>query len=233
MKIESIKKPIWGIDQYLHYIILGLSIFNLIKELPTYGNESFLNSSASVFLSIIGVIAFVFTLKGKKIGNYLMIIWTLPQIIIFISSPEIHFDLTQGISFPIFSFEQTGLNRQYFGINIVPIIIFGALIFKIKNSNLYGTFNFSAKKGDKILEFQSKIKQHFTFGKEKLMLVLDHQAGNFFHVVQIDISKKSRFPERGINYQLCTLNKSQADEKVLKAYDFAMVGEVMITLENT
>lgn len=234
MKVEAIKKPIFGLDKYVHFVILGLSSLNLIMEIISFGTNDQLNSYLSILLSLIGVSSFILILKGSKLGSVLAFIWAIPQIVIASKFPAYHFDLSQGTLISIFSFEQNGYNvEKHYAINILPIIILSMIVFKLKNGSLNKAFSIYGLNKDNQINFNAKIKQQYSLGENKILLVFDHKEGNFYQVIQIDKKEKSTFPDSSKSYSLISLQKDQISKKTLKVNDFTIVGEAKATLLNT
>lgn len=136
-------------NKYLIFpiIVLVLSSISLINNLmiPYY---------FSIIVSIIGIIGAVITIKQKSCNHHLLEIWLFVQIpyitTTFYTTPESpqhvepFINAAQSLSIPLGLHFGSKTEMLYLGINILPLLIIGALkYFKIPYQKEMGKMNYS------------------------------------------------------------------------------------------
>jgi hypothetical protein len=237
MEVKEEKRPIWGIDRYLHFVVLGLSGLNLLQLSPGLIGYFNLNQAGSILLSFVGILAFWFIHKKKNGGELIMFIWSILQLIIFINQPLYTIDFSQGFSLPIgmtFKSSANGFTTREvsLSINIVAGILVSASFFRLKNKNAYKELLVTPKSIENIDEFTSRILKTYSFGKDKRMLILDYTSGLKSYAIQINKENEINFENSDSEYLLCEIDTERIKEESFKPYEFKQLGNVKITMPN-
>jgi len=237
MEVKEEKRPIWGIDRYLHYVVLCLSGLNLLQLTPNLIDSVNLNVVSSILLSFVGLLAFWFIHKNKNGGELIIFIWSILQLIIFINLPFYSIDLSQGYSLPIgMTFESSAngftTREVSLSINIVAGILISASFFRLKNKNVYKALLVTPKSIENIDEFTSRILKTYSFGKDKKMLILDYTSGLKSYAIQINKENEINFENSDSEYLLCEIDTERIKEESFKPYEFKQLGNVKITMPN-
>lgn len=193
MELIKLKKPFYGLEKYLHFIILGLSIWNIFY----YTTSSFnfdKNIILSLLISIFGMIIFYFKFFNKiKIFNLLALLWTLPQLFHYQDTNGHIFDLSQGTSFEITYLQDSIMDgiysSQYFAINAIAILILGILIFKVKNKYLYQNYFIIPASEDELKSFVNEIEEVFSFGKNNSLIVFKKKINEKKYAIKVENPK--------------------------------------------
>jgi hypothetical protein len=237
MEVKEEKRPICGIDKYLHFIVLGLSGINLVQLTPQLIDSVNINEVCSVLLSFVGLLAFWLIQKKKNGGELIILLWSILQLINFINHPFYSIDLSQGFSLPIgmtFESSTNGVTTREvsLNINIIAGVLVSASFFRLKNKNTYKELLVRPKGIKNISEFTSKILKIYSFGKDKKMLILDYTSGLKSYAIQINKENKINFQNSEIEYLLCEIDTTRTKEESLKPYEFKQIGSVKITPSN-
>ncbi|PCI97279.1 MAG: hypothetical protein COB15_08125 [Flavobacteriales bacterium] len=238
MEVKEEKRPIWGIDKYLHFVVLGLSTLNLLQLFLTPFNYIDLNEICSILLSLVGLFSFWLIYKNKHGGELTIFIWSILQFVIFINYPSYSIDLSQGFSIPIGITSESSIygytDRQVsFSINIVAGILTSAAYFRLRNKKDYMELIFTPKSIENIDVFTSKILKAYSFGKDKRMLILAYTSESKSYAIQVNKNHKLDFIDSEIEYLLYEIDTKRIKEESLKPYDFKQLGNIKITPPNT
>jgi len=187
MNATLVKKSFFGIDQYLPYVILGMSAINFLDKLmfilngPLFSAILLPSVLISMTLSAVGVLGFFLILKGKKIGEHLQLFWCLTQIILFTYHPFLLIDLEQAFSAIVFnSYSESvrnGVIEESVNIGLNLLGVFLTVIASNRTGNLgyYKKFTFSNQAE---VSFDSKIDKVFRMQNDcRLLLLTDRKQG--------------------------------------------------------
>ena len=229
MIAKATKRPLWGIDPYLHFIVLGLSVLNIITfdlNLPVFR----INDLLSVTLSAIGIFGFILAFKGYSKSNLLFLIWSIPQIIQIKSvsiSPIKHFfefDVSQGFSLPItFSTSSTinnfATNLNSFGINVIGICLLLIVIFKLKNKAIGKRLKIKSLNHVEQVELEATVLKEYILNNHKL-IILDYAKNGKNYVVQTSINDKIELWNEEKNFYLCEVDSNLIGNQEIKSSSF-------------
>lgn len=237
MELKAEKKPIWGIPEYLHFVVLGLSALNLIQLLPNL--FSYFNQMEfwSILLSLGGLLSFFLVHKKKKGGNLIILIWSILQLVIYSNSPFMLFDFSQGISFPFgMTFESSTngfITKQVsLQINILAILFISAAFYRLKNSFEKLQLNISTANITQLTDFTAKIIKTYSFGQDKKVFILDNTAEKKSYAIQIKENDKADFPHPETDYLLFEIDSIHTKKESFKSHDCTQLGYVRITISE-
>ncbi|MFT5780422.1 MAG: hypothetical protein ACI837_003384 [Crocinitomicaceae bacterium] len=237
MIARAASRPLWGVDPYLHFIVLGLSVVNILFLLPyLYVPEQLANFMLELSLSLVGILAFFLTWKKYFIGNILMLLWVLPQLVViqrvvnygFTSS--FSFDLTQGFSFPFSFSSQSGGDSTSFGVNILAILLLVIALFRLKNRTIGRGLSINSIDLSDPVDISGSVINLLILPNRSQLLVLNyHSAEGMNYVIQTEVGDTLKFDDADQIYTLCALEKSWATQSTIKASQFTTLGTCKVS----
>lgn len=224
MEVKEEKRPLWGLDRYLHFVVLGLSILNLIRLSPQLSDGLDNNTIISMLVSLLGIIAFWLIHKKNKLGEIIVIVWCTVQFIVISYPPHISLDLSQGYLLPLgFNGGETSIY-----INVIALVLFGLAVYRIKNRSLYQKIKINPIDQEGIPYFISEVHKSYTFGREQKMLLLSYNSG--LKSFALLINKEDQLDNSEKEYLLCVIKTEKIKKKSLKTYEFKGLGNATISI---
>jgi hypothetical protein len=221
------KRPLWGLDQYVHYFVLCLSVFNLIKTLvTTMRSPSFF--IISVLLSILGVVSFFLVYKKHRFGNLLIFIWAIPQLIIWSktstqTSEVFIYDVVQGTSLPINFTSETSSETIILSLNILAVAFLVLALFKLRNGIYQSTIYLTSINLKKPIQLTAQIKKIYTLDNKNRALILNTQSNGKYHALIAGKNDNLKFDNFGQVYSIFEINPSQLEKEQIRISEFKQV----------
>lgn len=219
------KRPLGGLDEYVHYVVLILCSLNIIFKFYNFYQSEPLDIM-SIAISLIGISAFFMIRKGEKWGDIMLLIWIIPQLISWqhdTLSSQYEFDLSQGFSLPINIGAQGGIETFSLGINVIAIGFLFVALFRIRHRIYQSTIYLTSIDLKNPIQLTAQVDKIYKMGEKQRVLVFNNLHNGSNYAMITDKSDKLKFDNFGQVYSICKVNSNIVEQPQLKASDFKKV----------
>lgn len=221
------KRPLWGIDAYVHYVVLGLSIFNLIfTTIAGISGEPI--DFISIALSILGVVTFFLMNRNNKWGNVLFLIWVIPQLILWSKTTIQPFtsesiDLSQWLALPINITSDSLNEKTIISINTIAVGLLIIALFKLKHQIYQTTIYLTSIDLNEAIQLTAKIKKIYSFDNKQRALILNTQNNGQYYALVAEKSDKLRFDNFGRVYSIFEIHPDILQQEQIRISEFKKI----------
>ena len=219
------KRPLGGLDEYVHFIVLGLCSMNIIFKIYNFSQSEPLDI-LSLAISLIGVAAFFMIHKGEKWGELLLILWTIPQLVSWNQttlSSTYSLDLSQGFSLPINIGAQGGVETFSLGVNMIAVGFLFVALFRIRHRIYQSTIYLTSIDLKNPIQLTAQVDKIYKIGEKQRVLVFNNLHNGSHYALIASKSDKLKFDNFGQVYSICKVNSNIVEQSQLKASDFKKV----------
>lgn len=219
------KRPLWGVDAFVHYIVLGLCSLNIVFKLYSL-YQGYPLDLLSIGISLIGFSTFFLIQKGEKLGDVFFIIWIIPQLLILNQTPLSNlnsFDLSQGVSLPVNIWKHGGDETFTLGVNLIAIALFGIVLFRIRHRVYQNTIYLTSIDLSTPVQLTAQVEKIYKIGTNQRALVFNKVQNGSHYAMLTNTSDKLKFDNFGQVYSICKVNSNIVEQPQLKASDFKKV----------